>query len=332
MMPGDFQSMYQGQSGQPSLSADPRLLAMEIVRRDHGRTRVLAALASLLWLAGTAGMLVLVIGLNQLVLFIRIADWDKASSITRPSTTQPFVLSTWDQQMLEGTSFIHHSMPWVGGSIIALLLAALFTVLLVFSSRQATLSRINMSLMMISEQLRRMQPGVGPAPEASYAPMPPPTNTFEIRPKRTNLVIIGVLVLMVLMLGTCLVGLLWFLSSARAGGMWRDYPRLSPFQATHWSGETATVQVNGTSYELLGLDDQSTAAIVAECKSLDPPNWQKRFDEDLVEVLDRTGHHVGPLVTLRVRDPNTLQETVLTNVPMTEENRAAIWQARNVHP
>jgi hypothetical protein len=56
-----------------------------------------------------------------------------------------------------GTDFIHHIMPYVGGGVIALLLAALFTVLYVSSSRQATLTRINLSLMQMSEELKQMR-------------------------------------------------------------------------------------------------------------------------------------------------------------------------------
>jgi hypothetical protein len=59
--------------------------------------------------------------------------------------------------MLRGTTLIHHTLPYIAGAVVSLLLAALFTVLLIFSSRRATLSRINLSLMQISEELRLLR-------------------------------------------------------------------------------------------------------------------------------------------------------------------------------
>jgi type II secretory pathway pseudopilin PulG len=59
--------------------------------------------------------------------------------------------------MLHGTEPLHHGLWVVAGAIVSLLLAALFTVLLVFSSRRATLRQINVSLMEISEQLKQLR-------------------------------------------------------------------------------------------------------------------------------------------------------------------------------
>ena len=52
---------------------------------------------------------------------------------------------------------LHHSLEACMAAVPALLLAALGTVWLVFSSRRATLNQINLSLAEISEQLRRMR-------------------------------------------------------------------------------------------------------------------------------------------------------------------------------
>ena len=100
-------------------------------------------------------MLLLVYGLNRFVIYIRIAHFAWDSSMGSPAT-QPLP-SEAERQMFWGTSLIHHSMPYIACSIGALMLAALFTVLLVFSSRRATLTRINLSLMQISEELRQMR-------------------------------------------------------------------------------------------------------------------------------------------------------------------------------
>ena len=127
----------------------PQQIAVEIFRRDQQRTRIYAIVSLFFWILGTAGMLLMVIGLNRLVIFLRIQHFD------RP-TAQPW--GAQDDRMLGwGTNFIHHIMPYVGGGVIALLLAALFTVLYVSSSRQATLTRINISLMQMSQELQRMR-------------------------------------------------------------------------------------------------------------------------------------------------------------------------------
>jgi hypothetical protein len=165
MSPNDFSANFQkltnAQLPSPPSSHE---IALSLVRRDHRRTWVLAGLSLLLWILGTAGMLLLVIGLNRLVIFIRIADVTSkppAVQSTKPPAQSneqtPPVISEHDGKMLEGTSLIHHSLPLIGGSVVALLLAAMFTVLLIFSSRRATLNRINISLAQIAEQLKLLQ-------------------------------------------------------------------------------------------------------------------------------------------------------------------------------
>jgi hypothetical protein len=129
--------------------ASPEQIAMEIFHRDQRRSRFYAACSLFFWLIGTAGMLLMVIGLNRLVIFLRIAHFEQSPNGE---------WSTHDQRMLQwGTDFIHHTLPYAGGGVIALLLAALFTALYVASSRQATLTRINISLMQMSEELKRMR-------------------------------------------------------------------------------------------------------------------------------------------------------------------------------
>jgi hypothetical protein len=160
MSRGDFNSAFEQLiSKKTPPPVDPGQLAREIVKRDQRRTRALAWLSVTCWLAAAAGMLWLLYGLDHLVIFIRIADWKSASG---PATTAP--LGNWERQMLHGTSLIHHAIPWVAGAVVALMLAAMFTVWLVFSSRQATFNRINISLIEISEQLKHARPAGGEVP------------------------------------------------------------------------------------------------------------------------------------------------------------------------
>ena len=159
MTPDDFNSAFLAAAGRqlPFAPHDPRYIAHEILRRDGWRTRILAGLSLLFWLLAGAGMLLLVYGLDRFVIFVRISDFPSGGQ-RGPASTQAWHAAPQDR-MLWGTSLIHHSLPYVAGSIVALMLAALFTVLLIFSSRRATLNRINISLMQISEQLKQAKTG-----------------------------------------------------------------------------------------------------------------------------------------------------------------------------
>jgi hypothetical protein len=169
MNPNDFSANFQkltdAQIPPPPSSHD---IAMSLVRRDQRRTWVLAALSLVLWIVGTAGMLLLVISLNRLVIFIRVADTTSKPPAAQTLNSQaaidrqaPTIISDRDDKMLQGTSLIHHSLPLIGGSVVALLLAAMFTVLLIFSSRRAMLNRINISLAQVADQLQALQMSTG---------------------------------------------------------------------------------------------------------------------------------------------------------------------------
>jgi hypothetical protein len=169
MNPNDFSANFQkltdAQIPPPPSSHE---IAMSLVRRDQRRTWILAALSLVLWILGTAGMLLLVISLNRLVIFIRVADMTFKPPAAQTLNSQaasdrqaPTIISDRDDRMLKGTSLIHHSLPLIGGSVVALLLAAMFTVLLIFSSRRATLNRINISLAQIADQLQALQMSTG---------------------------------------------------------------------------------------------------------------------------------------------------------------------------
>jgi hypothetical protein len=133
----------------PPAPHDPGYIAFEAMRRDLWRTRILATLSLLFWLAGGAGMLFLIFALNRLVLYIRLFLSGAAPATTR--SAKDFAEMVW------GTNLIHHGLPYIGGGVIALMLAAILTVMLVFSSRRATLNRINISLIQLTEQLREMR-------------------------------------------------------------------------------------------------------------------------------------------------------------------------------
>jgi predicted esterase len=106
------------------------------------------------------------------------------------------------------------------------------------------------------------------------------------------------------------------------------YEKLSPFEAVRWKGPAYEVQVGKGWYELRGINDLTIDEIVKFCKESEPRRWEKRLDEDLVEMLSRMGKPPGKTVALKVRTLDTGEAKVLADVLMTEENRKAIWRAR----
>lgn len=105
-------------------------------------------------------------------------------------------------------------------------------------------------------------------------------------------------------------------------------PKLSPFTAVEWNGETPRVQIDAAWYELLELDGITAERIVTHCKSRHGSRWQKRFSEDLVQVLWELGHEPGDTVALVLRDANGVRST-RDAAPMSEANRRKVWDHNN---
>ncbi|MFB3065820.1 MAG: hypothetical protein ACE10D_04820, partial [Planctomycetota bacterium] len=108
------------------------------------------------------------------------------------------------------------------------------------------------------------------------------------------------------------------------------YPKLAPFTATRTDKPVPEVQVLGRWYRLLALDGISSKDIVTYCKQKYGGRWDKRFTEDLVEVLHGMGHQPGPTVALKLQQLDDDKIVELPAAPMTEENRRAAWHARHV--
>jgi hypothetical protein len=91
------------------------------------------------------------------------------------------------------------------------------------------------------------------------------------------------------------------------------------------------VVVRGKWYELRAIEDISVEKIFDFIrKNYGDRELQKRFDQDLVEVLTRMGHPPGPTVRLIVivyTDNGTPIPRVLTDVPMSHANRQEIMAA-----
>jgi hypothetical protein len=135
-----------------SRPAEPRQLSTEMMVRDRWRVQLLAGLTALLWLGGIAGMLYMVFCFNRFVIAYGPA--------TPTDAGRPEAWYASDQ--FHAKMELHHSLEACLVAVPVLLMAALCTVWLVFSSRRATLSQINLSLAEITEQLRQMRQPTGP--------------------------------------------------------------------------------------------------------------------------------------------------------------------------
>jgi len=109
-------------------------------------------------------------------------------------------------------------------------------------------------------------------------------------------------------------------------------PKLSPFTGVRFEGDTPHVRFEGKWYRLLELDNVEAKKIVAFCHERYRGKWEKRFAEDLVEVLEAMGKAPGPTVSLRLKDIDTGKERVVKKAVMTKENRGAVYERRHGAP
>ena len=108
-----------------------------------------------------------------------------------------------------------------------------------------------------------------------------------------------------------------------------DYAKLSPYDAIRWTDDSPQIHVDGVWYEWLALDDIEAPNIVEFAKrTYHVVEVKRRIGEDLVEVLTKMGHAPGPTVNLKVKNVDTKETSELKDVPMTHENRQAVWKAR----
>jgi hypothetical protein len=129
----------------------PSQLSAELIARDRWRVRLLAGVTALLWLGGIAGVLYMIFWFNRFIIAYSPPPRD-------PNSLEGMVGRDEFHIKME----LHHSLEACLAAVPALLLAALGTVWLVFSSRRATLNQINLSLAEISEQLRQLRQATRP--------------------------------------------------------------------------------------------------------------------------------------------------------------------------
>ncbi|MFN0135782.1 MAG: S41 family peptidase [Phycisphaerae bacterium] len=107
----------------------------------------------------------------------------------------------------------------------------------------------------------------------------------------------------------------------------RGFDRAAPFTQVRWNEATPEVMVQAEWYELLALNDTPASEIVAFCRGTFGERWQKRFSEDLVEVLSKMDRPSAKTVKLKLRNLKTGETTEIADAEMSEANRNAVWQA-----
>ncbi|QDT57124.1 D-alanyl-D-alanine carboxypeptidase precursor [Caulifigura coniformis] len=104
-------------------------------------------------------------------------------------------------------------------------------------------------------------------------------------------------------------------------------PKKSPFAAVRWQQSQPEVKVGEEWFTLVSLDGLSASDIVEFSRRTYRDLWQKRFEEDLVDVLTGMGHRPGNTVRLVVTPIGSQETRTLEGVRMTRANRDAIWNA-----
>ncbi len=139
--------------GAPAASV-PQALARQILEHDRRRIRLLAGLATLFWILSGAG----IVCLCPFYVMV-VAPRLRAYQVGRAQLS-----NDWNDWALAGDWAAY----WILGCVIALLVAAICTVLLIVASRRATLRQINSSLLEICEQLKQLRQ---PPPSQPRMPM-----------------------------------------------------------------------------------------------------------------------------------------------------------------
>ncbi len=88
--------------------------------------------------------------------------------------------------------------------------------------------------------------------------------------------------------------------------------------------DSAIVRFENCDYELVSINDQSAGQLLSFCRRKYGDWWEKRFTEDVVEVLDEMGHPTTSDKTVRlVLKDSASRGVTIERAPMPAENRRA---------
>ncbi len=108
------------------------------------------------------------------------------------------------------------------------------------------------------------------------------------------------------------------------------FARLAPYEGIVWPENTPgqpQVLLGSDWFQLTSVDGMAVAEIIAHARAVFGSSWQKRFDEDLVEVLGGMGNPPGESVLLGLRDLET-GEALVRIAAMSSESRDALYEAK----
>ena len=106
------------------------------------------------------------------------------------------------------------------------------------------------------------------------------------------------------------------------------FAKLSPFTEVACDEDKALVTFSGKRYELVSIDGLATKQILDFCRKTYSVRWEKRFAEDLVEVMSGMGEKVGSSVNLVLKELDTNKAITIPDAPMTADNRRAVRESR----
>lgn len=102
------------------------------------------------------------------------------------------------------------------------------------------------------------------------------------------------------------------------------YPKLAPYTDVRWEEDMPVVQIDGEWHLLFSIDGVDAKEIVAFCQMTYGAKWQKRFGEDLVQVLSEMGHAPKDTVRLDVLSTGPDAMRSFKEVAMTAANRRKV--------
>ena len=103
--------------------------------------------------------------------------------------------------------------------------------------------------------------------------------------------------------------------------------KVSPFTMVRWPDETPEVRVEETWYRIAEIAGFDLADVLTHCRAEHGSKWDKRFCEDLPQVLAEMGWTPSSDVDLVLREIESDRVVRLEAVPMTAENRQRILKA-----
>jgi CubicO group peptidase (beta-lactamase class C family)/cbb3-type cytochrome oxidase subunit 3 len=102
------------------------------------------------------------------------------------------------------------------------------------------------------------------------------------------------------------------------------YPKLAPFTDVQWGEDVPVVELDGEWHLLFSIDGLDVREIVAFCQKTYGAKWQKRFGEDLVQVLSEMGHAPKNTVRLDILSTGPDATRSIKEVAMTAANRRKV--------